>query len=236
MDDPVAMMSQFSESELACVAGTAETDRLLQLLAMPELASPEEQTQLIGCMEDETVLRLFLTGFIADYGQLSEETSMCIRTAMEGVDLRSIMLAGIGGDEETAMVGSMTVLNPTFSCLNEEEMEAIVPDTGMAPGGMEISQCVMEALGGPEGMATSLQPGDESGILAIFGAAMECGGMQMEADSAGDQETSQCVMERLGGPEGMAAILESGDEGAFMSLFGAAIECAVQMEGAAPRG
>ena len=126
MDDPVAMMSELSESELACVAGTAETDRLLQLFASPDLASPEEQTQLIGCMEDETVLRLFLTGFIADYGQLSEETSMCIRTAMEGVDLRSVMLAGTAGDEQAAMVGGMSALFLTVGCLNE------------APGGMEF--------------------------------------------------------------------------------------------------
>jgi hypothetical protein len=185
MDDPVAMMSQFSESELACVAGTAETDRLLQLFASPDLASPEEQTQLIGCMEDETVLRLFLTGFIGGTGSLSEETSDCIRSGMEGVDLRSVMLAGTAGDEQAAMVGGMSALFLTVGCLNEEEFEVAAPALGMSPA---------------------------------------------------DRESQMCAIEKLGGPEGIAALMESGDEAVFMSLIGAAIECGVQMEGSAPGG
>ena len=75
MDDPAALAEELSDSELACLAGNAETDRLLKLFASPELASPEEQTQLIECLEEETVLRIFLTGIIGETGTLSEETS-----------------------------------------------------------------------------------------------------------------------------------------------------------------
>ena len=173
MDDPVAIASELSESELACLAGTAETDRLLQLFASPELASPEEQTQLIECLEDETLLRIFLTGIISETGTLSEETSACIRAGSEGIDLRSVMLAGIGGDEQTAMVGSMSAFFVTLACLNEEEWETAGPALDMDASDRESLQCVIEELGGPEGMAATLET--EAGLMTLFDAATGCG-------------------------------------------------------------
>ena len=184
MDDPAAIAAELSESELACLAEVAATDRLLQLFAAPELASPEEQTQLIGCLEDETTLRIFLTGLIGDTGPLSEETSTCIRTGMAGIDLRSVMLAGTTGDEQAAMIGGMSGMLLTLSCLNEEEWETAAPALGMQPGERENLQCVMEQMGGPEGMAATLGAGDESSFMALFGAAMGCG-LQMEPPSGG---------------------------------------------------
>ena len=175
MDDPVAIAAELSDAELACLAGVADTAKLLQIFAAPDLATPEEQGQLIGCMEDETLLRLFLTGLIADSGPLSEETSDCIRSGMEGVDLRSVMLAGNAGDEQSAMVGSMAAFFVTLSCLNDEEWEAAAPALDAQPGERESFLCVMEQLGGPEGLGTTLGAGDESAFMALFGAAMGCG-------------------------------------------------------------
>ena len=175
MDDPTAIASELTESELTCLAGTAETGRLLQLFVSPDLASPEEQTQLIGCLEDETLLRMFLTGFIGGTGLLSEETSACIRIGMEGVDLRSVMLAGTAGGEEAAMIGGMSALFLTVGCLNEEEFEVAGPALGMSPEDRESQMCAMEKLGGPEGIAAVLGSGDEAALMILFGAAMECG-------------------------------------------------------------
>ena len=179
MDDPLAIASELSESELACLASVADTDRLLQLFASPELASPEEQVQLIGCLEDETVLRIFLTGMIGDAGPLGEESSACIRGGMEGLDLRSVMLAGSTGNEQAAMIGGMSAMFLTIACLSDEEFAAAAPALDMSPDDRESLNCVMENLGGPEGMAETLGKGDESSFMALFGAAMGCG-LQME--------------------------------------------------------
>ena len=184
MEDPAAIAAELLESELTCLSQTADTDRLLQLFAAPDLATAEEQTQLIGCLENETILRMFVTDLIGLTTDLSEETSMCIRAGLEGIDLRSAMLAGTMGDEETAMVGSMSAMFLTVSCLSEEEFAVAGPALGMAPDERESLQCVLEQLGGPEGMAETLGAGDESSFMALFGAAMGCG-LQMQGAAPG---------------------------------------------------
>ena len=182
LDDPEAVASELSDSELACLAGTADTGRLLQIFADPGLATPEEGTQLVTCLEDETLLRIFLTGFIGESGPLTLETSECVRTGFEGIDLRSVMLAGSGGDEEAAMVGTMASFTMTLACLNEEEWLAIAPAMGMDPGERENLLCLMEELGGPEGFAQALSGEDESGMMAFFAASAECE-LQMDGGS-----------------------------------------------------
>ena len=184
MSDPEAIAAELSDSELACVAGVAGTEELLQLLAAPELASPEDQAQLIGCLEDETILRIFLTGLIGQTGPLSAETSTCIRSGLSGVALRTVMLGGNEGNEEAAMVGGMSALFVTLGCLNDEEFEAASGTLGMNPEDRESLQCVVEQLGGPEGMAQTLGAGGEAGFMALFGAAIGCG-LQMEGIAPG---------------------------------------------------
>ena len=175
LNDPLAVASELSETELVCLAGVADMARLMETFAAPELATPEEQAKFIGCFEDETLLRLFLTGFIEGPDPLSVETSACIRTGMEGVDLRQVMLPPPAGDEQTAMVGSMSAFILTLMCLNDEEWEAAAGKLGAAPEERENLQCVLDKLGGPEGFAETLAPGDEGSFLALFGAAMGCG-------------------------------------------------------------
>ena len=175
MTDPEAIAAELSESELACIAGAAGTDRVLELFANPDLATPEEQTALIECLEDETLLRIFLTGLIGDTGPLSVETSMCIRGGTEEIDLRAVMLAGNAGDEQMAMVGSMSAFFLTLACLSDEEFEAAGPALGMTAQDRASMDCVLEQLGGPEGMAETLAAGDETAFMTLFGVAMGCG-------------------------------------------------------------
>ena len=92
-------------------------------------------TQLITCLEDETLLRIFLTEFIGEANPLTLETSECLRTGFEGIDLRSMMLAGTEGDEQAAMAGGMAAFTMTLACLSEEEWLAIAPAMGMDPVG-----------------------------------------------------------------------------------------------------
>ncbi len=184
MDNPEAIAAELSDSELACLAGSADVTRLLSLFESPELASPEEQMLLLNCLEDETVTRMFLSGLLGDLGPLSVDTSACINAGMEGMDPRSIMLSGIAGDEQGSMTASMSAFFLTISCLNEQEYEMAAPALGMNPGDRESLQCIMQELGGPEGMAQTLGGGDESALMAFFPVAIGCG-LSMEGTSPG---------------------------------------------------
>lgn len=184
LTDPMTAAAELSETELVCLAGTADMARLMEIFSAPDLATPEEQGKIFNCLGDESLLRIFLTDIIDAAGSLSLETSMCIRSGMEGVDLAAAMRAGTAGDEQTAMVGSMSAFIVTMSCLNEDEWQAAAPLLGAQPGERENLQCVMEKLGGPEGMAATLAAGDESSIMTFFGAVGECG-LQMGGPPAG---------------------------------------------------
>lgn len=101
--DPLAMASSFSEAELTCLAGVSDLERLLQLFATPEQATAEERIKVLGCLEDETVLRYFLTVVVKATSPLSAESSGCIRTAVEALDLRTMIKSGTAGSEQAAM-------------------------------------------------------------------------------------------------------------------------------------
>ena len=80
------MISELSEDELACIGGDPE--KLARSLAGAGPASREEQAEFIGCLEDETIARLFLAGFVPGPEPLSLETSNCVRAAFEVIDPR----------------------------------------------------------------------------------------------------------------------------------------------------
>ncbi len=175
MDDPQAFLAELSGAEQSCVSESVAPDRMQALLTSPDLATPEEGAALIKCLEDETVARLFLTGLIGGLGPLSAGTSACIRTGFEALDIRATMLAATeGAGEEAAMMGSMAAFLLTLSCLNEEEWQAAAPSLDMDPDDRKGLQCVMNELGGPEGMAAALQPADGGPPVAFFAAAQKC--------------------------------------------------------------
>ena len=176
--DPVTFMSQISPAEQSCISESVDSEQLALILSAPELA-PEDSQSIMQCLEDETLLRLFVTALIGLTSPLSVESSACIRSGLESTDLRSMMSPGAERDEQTAMVVSMSAYMMALSCLNDTEWQAASAATGMDPGEWENLQCVMEQLGGPEGMATALQSEDGSGVFTIMLAAMGCG-LQME--------------------------------------------------------
>ena len=80
MDDPEAFLAGLSDVRSGPASRkTRNPQALMALLGAPELASPDEAEQLIQCLEDETLMRMFMTGLIGQAGTLSEETSECIR-------------------------------------------------------------------------------------------------------------------------------------------------------------
>ena len=178
LEDPAAFSSELSAAEQSCVSQAVEPGQLGLVLSTPELF-PEIASKLIQCFEAETVLRLFITGLISPTGPLSPQTSTCIRSGLEGIDLRSVMAADTQADNQEVMVGGMSAIMVTLSCLNDAEWQAASAVLGVDPGQRESAQCAMEQLGGPEGLVEALQSEDGSGFVALLSAAFACG-LQLE--------------------------------------------------------
>ena len=180
-------MSELSDAEQTCLAGNVDPQQVMALLGgAPDLVSPEETTALIQCLEDETLLRLFLTGLIGQTGPLSAETSTCVRSGFANFDLRSVMLATPAeSDEAAAMASSMAGFLVTLSCLNDEEWQVVGPSLGVGAEDRDGLQCVLAELGGPEGLAAALQSG-AGPPTAFFEASAACN-LQMTQGASHDE-------------------------------------------------
>ena len=171
--DISALLSELSANELACIGDDA--GKLVRSLAGPGQASGEEQAEFIGCLEDETVARIFLAGFAPGSGPLSLETSDCVRAGFAVIDPREVMTSGIEGDPGRAMAGSMAAFSVTTACLNDEEWAAAASRTGMGPGEREGMQCLLAQLGGPGEMAEAMIAAGEGNFTDLARARAECG-------------------------------------------------------------
>ena len=147
------------------------------LMRGPGPGSPQDAQELIPCLGDETLLRLFLTGLTGQTEPLSAETSTCVRSGFQDFDIATVLLSssmGPGGEAAT-MMGSMAGFVLTLSCLNEEEWQMASPRLGLRPEERESVQCVTSQLGGPAGLAAALQPRDGEPPTAYTNAATACG-------------------------------------------------------------
>ena len=162
----------FSESETACLAGTADAERLGRILYGTEESTPEELNAILGCLQDETLLRLLLSGFVQDPAPLSMETSACIRTGFDGIDLRSAMLAATLGNEQNDMM--VASVFGTIACLNDEEWETAATALGVDLGARAAMMCLLEEIGGTEGMTAALEAGAEGSLIALILAVTGC--------------------------------------------------------------
>ena len=182
MKDPDAFMSELSDAERACLAENFESQQIIALLSIPELAPSEEAVELIQCLGDETLLRFFLTGLIGQTGPLAEETSKCVRSGFADFDIRAVRPAGV---VQSAMVEDIAAFLLTLSCLNEEEWQAVDPSLEMGPDDRESLQCLINELGGSEGIAAALQPDDGGPPTDYIRAKIACG-----LQSSGDDDSN----------------------------------------------
>ena len=70
----------------------------------------------------------------------------------------------------------------TLVCLNDEEFHAASPALGMGPEDRQGLQCLLDELGGPEGVTALLSP-DAGPPIALFSAALECN-LQLSGESS----------------------------------------------------
>ena len=149
LDDPQTVASEISDSELACLGGTSDIGRLSRIFSGIDESTPQELTQILGCLQDEIILRMFLGGVIRDPAPLSLETGACIRDALEGIDLRSAMLAATlrNGQNDMIVAGIFV----TIACLNDEEWETAATVADVDPDTKEALLCRLEEIGwGPK--------------------------------------------------------------------------------------
>ena len=172
MDDPETLASELWESETACLAGTADAETLGRILYGTEESTPEELNAILGCLQDETLLRLLLSGFVQDPAPLSMETSACIRTGFEKIDLRGAMLATVLGNEQDKMMFASIFV--TIACLNDEEWETAATVSGVDLGTRAAMMCLLEEMGGTAGLTAALEPGAEESFTALILAGTDC--------------------------------------------------------------
>ena len=156
--DSGEMFSELSEAEKECIG-----------------ENTERQTRYIGCLEDETLARIFLAGFVPGPGPLSQESSDCVRAAFEVIDPRAVMTAGIEGDPGRAMAGRMAAFSVTIACLTNQEWEATAPVLGMSPDERAGMQCLLAELGGPAEMAKAMTAAQEGEFTNLAKAGAGCG-------------------------------------------------------------
>ena len=176
LDDPQAFLSALSSREQSCLS--AANLGIAQIMtAMTSTDGSEEGDAILDCLDDETVLRMFLNEPLTATGELSDETSACIREGLGGMDLRPMMKSpgAAAGALDAQIIGMAGFLTFT-ACLNDEEWEAASSALELGPRDKSGTDCLLTELGGPTGVAEALLRPDESGLPRDFiGAAAKCG-------------------------------------------------------------
>ena len=166
-----------SDEEEACLVAALGVDAV-QGLASAETVTEEVAESALTCLENETLLRLYLTPFLQQTGPLSAESSTCIRSGFGDTDF-DVLLRFAGGEQggppadEAAMMVGMTTFIVTLSCLDDDEFAKVAPSLGVSPGEREAFECVLEYLGGPEEMAALMAP-DAGPPIKLFEALGAC--------------------------------------------------------------
>ena len=120
--------------------------------------SPEAAAATVNCLQDDTLLRLFLTTLVGQAAPFSQETSTCIREGFVSMGLRGIMApAGTGSTPADAMALSMAALNISVVCMNDDEWESYAPRLGMRPDDRDGAACLFEELGWPAKLVEAMQ-------------------------------------------------------------------------------
>ncbi len=176
--DPEAFLSGLSETERTCLEGSLGSEQLTALFLSPEAPAGQDMTALVECLEQDTVLRMFLGGVLEPGSSLSVESSACIRAGAAEMDVLGIMLAA-SEEDDAALVEGMGLFVLALSCLNDKELQMASSMLGAQPEEIENLKCVLEALGGPEGLVEALEVEEGEFPTALFEAAFKCGASMM---------------------------------------------------------
>ena len=172
-----AALSRLSKPEISCLKQAASPGRLHEILRGVRVPVPEEEGWIVACLGDEALFGVFVAMLIGDPGPLSQETSTCLRTGLEWVNLRELMTEDTRerGQDDRAGALLLSGYFTAIACLNEEEWDATAAGLGLNPEDQASIQCFIEAVGGPETLATALEGADDAGSVDLNRARLGCG-------------------------------------------------------------
>ena len=191
LSDSKATLSRLSKPEISCLEQAAGPGRLHEILRGVRVPVPDEEAWIMACLGDETLFGVFVAMLIGDPGPLSQDTSTCLRTGLEWVDLRELMTEGTRGRGQDDRAGAIFFSGyfTAIACLNQEEWDATATVLGLNPGDQESIQCFLEAVGGPETLTATLEGTDEAGSVSLYPAMLGCG-LDFEGTSEPPSATS----------------------------------------------
>ena len=171
--DREALLSSLSQAELAC--NDQDPERMIAALTGDGPQSVEEQTRLIGCLDDDTVDQLFMVVIVPSPGPLTVETSDCLLAGLDVINPRAVITAGRVQDEpERAMFGSRAAFKVSIACMTDEEWEKAAPALGISDQERAGDQCLMAESGGPRKYAEAWMKTLEEDYTGLIQAAAEC--------------------------------------------------------------
>ena len=190
LSDSEAALSRLSKPEISCLKQAASPGRLHEILRGVRVPVPDEEAWIVACLGDETLFGVFVAMLIGDPGPLSQDTSTCLRTGLEWVDLRELMTEDTRerGQDDRAGAVFLSGYFTAAACLNQEEWDAAATDLGLNPGDQETFRCFIEAVGGPETLATALEGTDDDRSVDLNPARLGCG-LFLEGTSEPPPET-----------------------------------------------
>ena len=157
--NPQVFLSGLSDGEQSCLSDNdIGPQELLQMTGRAPGGSPETTTAITNCLQDETVLRLFLTTLVGQVEPFSQDTSGCIREGFVPLDLRGLLAPAVAGNTPAnSLALGIAALNVAVVCMNDDEWETYAPRLGMQPDDREGAACLFEELGGPAQLVEAMQ-------------------------------------------------------------------------------
>ncbi len=200
MDDTQQFFAELSPRERTCLRDKGMGPRELAMLSNPPSGgSPETTTSIVNCLQDDTVLRLFLTQLVGQVEPFEMETAACIREGFVPLDLRALLAPSVAGQAPAnSLALSMAALAVSVSCLSDAEWENYAPRLGMVPGDRAGFVCLLEALGGPAELVAAMQSASLGEAPAKFIRASQTCGLEDSGPSdqggAGQSREGQRVI------------------------------------------
>ena len=182
-DNPQAFLATLPAAEQDCLTTNSDPMRVITLAGLPgaEIASPQEIADVIDCLGDDTLLRIFLSGILVDVGPLSTSSSDCIRAGFANLDLRPVLMTGdfasvpgYGLLKQAALFGNLRPYLLALSCLDRGEWFDGLQYFSMPDENWTILKCVKKIIGGPAALAAALQPLDGPIPQAFMNVESEC--------------------------------------------------------------
>ncbi|MYC84101.1 MAG: PQQ-binding-like beta-propeller repeat protein [Acidimicrobiia bacterium] len=159
-DDVSGFLSEMSDDERSCLEENGIGPGELSLVSgdAPGAEASERTALVIGCLQEETLLRLFLTSLVGLTDPLTPETSACVREALVSIDLHRLLSppAAQSADPVNSLGLGMAALNVSVVCMNDEEWGVYAPRLGMRAEDRESLVCLLERLGGPEALVEAM--------------------------------------------------------------------------------